>query len=52
MLDRRETLPISFDPSEAEPEKITKQTEPVCVRDVSWHSQVCGSDGLIALVPI
>ncbi|GJJ09620.1 hypothetical protein Clacol_003843 [Clathrus columnatus] len=39
VLDRRTTLPISFDPSEPVPgEKLPGQA-PVCVRDVNWHSQ-------------
>lgn len=38
ILDRGNTLPISFDPSEpVPPDRGTRA--PVCVRDVNWHSQ-------------
>jgi len=39
ILDRKKTLPMSFDPSE--PIAMSRRTSeaPVCVRDVSWHSQ-------------
>ncbi|KAJ6541801.1 WD40-repeat-containing domain protein [Mycena capillaripes] len=39
VLDRAKTLPMSFDPSAAEPGKAYGQETNVCVRDVSWHSQ-------------
>lgn len=42
ILDRSNTLPMSFDPSAPYPHHLAKSTVPrrVCVRDVSWHSQV------------
>jgi DDB1- and CUL4-associated factor 11 len=42
ILDRSKTLPISFDPSAPEPENRDSRSgrSRVCVRDVSWHSQV------------
>lgn len=39
VLDRSHTLPMSFDPSDIEPEHILQSGNKVCVRDVSWHSQ-------------
>lgn len=39
VLDRSQTLPMSFDPSGVEPEAISQSGNRVCVRDVSWHSQ-------------
>ncbi|KAJ6486064.1 WD40-repeat-containing domain protein [Mycena vitilis] len=39
VLDRARTLPMSFDPSAAEPGRVHGQESNVCVRDVSWHSQ-------------
>ena len=40
VLDRSKTLPMSFDPSGPEPESTSGRRTTVCVRDVSWHSQV------------
>lgn len=31
---------MTFDPSEQEQEPLGGNRQPVCVRDVSWHSQV------------
>ncbi|KAF8591926.1 WD40 repeat-like protein [Ramaria rubella] len=41
VLDRRRTLPMSFDPSDCDPGATLggRHSSPVCVRDVSWHSQ-------------
>jgi len=39
VLDRARTLPMSFDPSGAEPEPTGGPRPDVCVRDVSWHTQ-------------
>lgn len=39
ILDRGNTLPISFDPSEPVPPEKGNRA-PVCVGDVNWHSQV------------
>ncbi|KAJ7597418.1 WD40 repeat-like protein [Mycena floridula] len=39
-IDRSETLPISFDPSAPDLDRLSdSQHENVCVRDLSWHSQ-------------
>lgn len=41
VLDRAQTLPISFDPSEPDPPPRTSTRRAyasLCVRDVSWHS--------------
>lgn len=38
ILDRAQTLPMSFDPSSPEPNPLTGSRETVCVRDVSWSS--------------
>ncbi|KAI0931267.1 hypothetical protein AcW1_001283 [Taiwanofungus camphoratus] len=40
VLDRSETLPMSFDPSGPEPQGLHggRRTR-ICVRDVSWHSE-------------
>jgi DDB1- and CUL4-associated factor 11 len=42
VLDRRRSLPISFDPSDRDPGEPLRgrHGSAVCVRDVSWHSQV------------
>jgi WD repeat-containing protein 23 len=40
VLDRARTLPMTFDPSAPDPGKAYGQESNVCVRDVSWHSQV------------
>ena len=42
VLDRGRSLPISYDPSEPDPGEPLpgRYAGPVCVRDVSWHSQV------------
>ncbi|TFY70898.1 hypothetical protein EVG20_g2103 [Dentipellis fragilis] len=40
VLDRKHTLPMTFDPEAPEPEPVAgSRGEPVCVRDVSWHTQ-------------
>jgi len=39
VLDRKETLPSAFDPSDPIPANFASETDAVCVRDVSWHSQ-------------
>ncbi|KAA1467844.1 WD40 repeat-like protein [Dentipellis sp. KUC8613] len=40
VLDRKHTLPMSFDPEAPEPEPAAgARGAPVCVRDVSWHTQ-------------
>ncbi|KAI0053436.1 WD40 repeat-like protein [Auriscalpium vulgare] len=39
VLDRSQTLPMTFDPSGPEPEDTTGASNNVCVRDVSWHSR-------------
>ena len=42
VLDRNGTLPMSYHPSEPEPQRHpTLSSRRICVRDVSWHSQVC-----------
>jgi WD repeat-containing protein 23 len=38
VLDRGKVLPMSYDPSEPEPDNVVSSGR-VCVRDVSWHSQ-------------
>lgn len=40
VLDRSGTLPMSFDPSGPEPSPTNSARRRICVRDVSWHSQV------------
>lgn len=40
VLDRSLTLPITFDPSGPVPPPTAAPRRRVCVRDVSWHSQV------------
>ena len=40
ILDRAQTLPMSFEPSSPEPDPLTGSRETVCVRDVSWSSMV------------
>jgi WD repeat-containing protein 23 len=40
VLDRSKTLPASFSPSGPEPEATSGTSANICVRDVSWHSQV------------
>ncbi|CAK5264800.1 unnamed protein product, partial [Mycena citricolor] len=37
VLDRGQTLPMTFDPSDPDPEHISPSNRP-CVRDVSWHA--------------
>lgn len=44
VLDRAGTLPMSFDPSEPQSTTQRQAYRKVCVRDVSWHSQVCISE--------
>jgi WD repeat-containing protein 23 len=39
VLDRSKTLPMSFDPTEREPDTSAAGRRSVCVRDVSWSSQ-------------
>ena len=39
VLDRAKTMPISFDPSEPEQFRKTRDNKFHCVRDVSWHSK-------------
>lgn len=39
VLDRSHSLPINFDPSAPEYESTGGHSEPLCVRDVSWHSR-------------
>ncbi|KAF8528109.1 WD40-repeat-containing domain protein [Hysterangium stoloniferum] len=39
ILDRKKTLPMSFDPSDPVPGSRVANKGHVCVRDVSWHSQ-------------
>ncbi|KAF8504268.1 WD40-repeat-containing domain protein [Gautieria morchelliformis] len=41
VLDRRRSLPMSFDPSDRDPGEPLRgrHGSTVCVRDVSWHSQ-------------
>ncbi|KAF8640446.1 hypothetical protein AX17_000110 [Amanita inopinata Kibby_2008] len=39
VLDRAKSLPMSYDPAEAEPGILKGTRASVCVRDVSWHSQ-------------
>ena len=47
VLDRSQTLPMSYDPSAPEPGGVTGHqlrgdgNNRICVRDVSWHPQVC-----------
>ena len=47
VLDRSQTLPMSCDPSAPEPDEDVgrelrgDRNNKVCVRDVSWHPQVC-----------
>lgn len=43
ILDRSKTLPASFSPSGPEPEATSGMSANICVRDVSWHSQVRNS---------
>lgn len=40
VLDRSRTMPITFDPSAPDAEPLRGGRPHVCVRDVSWHSQV------------
>ena len=40
MLDRSQCLPMSMDASGPEPETTSNIYNRVCVRDVSWHSEV------------
>lgn len=41
VLDRSKALPMSFDPSDREPDELVKRhVTSACVRDVSWHPQV------------
>lgn len=40
VLDRSKTLPISFDPSDPDPQDAPTASRSVVVRDVSWHSHV------------
>lgn len=40
VLDRSGTLPMSFDPSGPVPAPTMGDRRRICVRDVSWHSQV------------
>lgn len=49
ILDRAQTLPMSFDPSSPEPNPLTGSRETVCVRDVSWSSMVVPSPLVILL---
>jgi len=41
VINRADTLPISFDPSDENPpsSRPNRLRHPACVRDVSWHSQ-------------
>ncbi|KAI9570371.1 WD40 repeat-like protein [Boletus coccyginus] len=39
VLDRSQTLPMSYDPSSPELEPLTGSRATVCVRDVSWSSR-------------
>ncbi|EGO04656.1 hypothetical protein SERLA73DRAFT_173890 [Serpula lacrymans var. lacrymans S7.3] len=39
VLDRSQTLPMTYDPSAPEMEPLKGSRSTVCVRDVSWHSQ-------------
>jgi WD repeat-containing protein 23 len=43
ILDRSKTLQASFSPSGPEPEATSGMSGNICVRDVSWHSQVSPS---------
>ena len=43
ILDRSKTLRASFSPSGPEPEAASGMSGNICVRDVSWHSQVSPS---------
>jgi hypothetical protein len=47
VLDRSRTLPMTFDPSAAEPtDRRASVNNEVCVRDVSWHPQVSSQLGV------
>ncbi|KAJ3557114.1 hypothetical protein NM688_g1646 [Phlebia brevispora] len=39
VLDRSNTLPMSYHPSDPQPPPVHSPHRKVCVRDVSWHSQ-------------
>ncbi|KZT74971.1 WD40 repeat-like protein [Daedalea quercina L-15889] len=39
VLDRSQTLPMSFDPSGPEQPQLGAAPKKICVRDVSWHSE-------------